>query len=420
MVIGFGFMIVTLSACEDGIETSTVADTVVIETPLTSGETSDTNSKTDAGSAADTDEASAIENENVATTSQLKTNFVDVHMHLNGHGQDPSKISGSKKGQDQDGASADDYEAAALGLIQKMDELGVTMALVMPPPQPPNPKGGSKTYEVILPAIKNHQKRLFLLAGGGELNPLIVDTPADAVTASIEAEFKSVAEQILKDGAKGFGEMAALHFCFSETHHFEQTSPDHPLFLLLADIAAQYDVPIDLHMEIIPQDQPLPSSLSNLCTDNPSWVAQNTDEFENLLAHNRKARIVLQHVGWDNTGYKNVAYLRHILVKHSNLFMALKFVDPELEPFNEGNEMFNAEMKLRPEWLQLFKDFPDRFVIGADEFVGASDQVKSSGPPSFADTWSVMEQLPEDLRAKIGSENAIRIYRLPSTTTSGL
>lgn len=423
LVICFGFVITALSACEEGIDASTVADTVIIETPVILDETSDTNSKTDVGSAADTDETPAIENENVATTSQLTTNFVDVHMHLNGYGQDINQtdVSGSKKGKNQGGApDSANYEAAALGLIQKMDKLGVAMAVVMPPPQPPDPNGAMKTYEAMLPTIKNHPNRLFFMAGGGELNPLIVDTPANAVTASMEAEFKSIAEQILKDGAKGFGEMAALHFCFSETHHFEQTIPDHPLFLLLADIAAQHGVPIDLHMEIVPQEQSLPSGLNGICTDNPFWVAENIDGFERLLKHNRDARIVLQHVGWDNTGYKTVTYLRLMLTKHVNLFMALKFVDPELEPFNEGNEMFDADRILRPEWLQLFTDFPDRFVIGADEFVGASDQVKSSGPPSFTDTWSVMEQLPQDLRAKIGSENAIRIYRLLSTTTPGL
>jgi len=334
-------------------------------------------------------------------SAAIKTNYVDVHMHLSGSGL------GHGKG------GAPNYEAAALGLIQKMDAVGVSMALIMPPPQSPHQKGRSKTYEAMLPALRNHKGRLFFLAGGGELNPMIISTPANAVTESIKLEFKRKAEQILNDGAKGFGEMTALHFCFGPTHHFEQTDPDHPFFLLLADIAAQHNVPIDLHMEVVPKDQPVSAKLTDRCEENPATVKGNVAGFEHLLTHNRGARIVWQHVGWDNTGHKNLVFLREMLIKHSNLFLALKFVKPELETFNLGNEMFDNQMKLRPEWLQLFKDFPDRFVIGADEFVGPADQPRRVGPPSFADTWSVIEQLPQDLRVKIASENAMRIYRLP-------
>ncbi len=29
--------------------------------------------------------------------------------------------------------------------------------------------------------------------------------------------------------------------------------PDHPLFLVLAEVAAKYGIPIDLHMEAVPE-----------------------------------------------------------------------------------------------------------------------------------------------------------------------
>lgn len=332
--------------------------------------------------------------------AKLTANYVDVHMHLNGRMPGPMGQGGGF-----------DFAAAAEGLIQKMDELGVAKALIMPPPQAPAQKGGY-THQPMLSAIKKYPRRLYLMAGGGELNPMIVATAPGAVTESVKTDFKNKAQQILSDGAKGFGEMTALHFCFAQKHHFEQTNPDHPLFLLLADIAAQNNVPIDLHMEVVPNDQPISSQLADRCAENPAVVKANVGGFERLLTHNRGARIVWQHVGWDNTGHKSVAFLRQMLTNHPNLFMALKYVRPEREPFNVGNEMFDSGMKLRLEWLQLFKDFPDRFVIGADEFVGPANQPRRAGPPSFADTWSLMGQLPENLRAKIGSENAIRIYQL--------
>ena len=55
-------------------------------------------------------------------------------------------------------------------------------------------------------------------------------------------------------GAAGFGEMAAEHFSGGTPYQF--APPDHPLFLLLADIAARHDVPIDQHMNAVPRDGP--------------------------------------------------------------------------------------------------------------------------------------------------------------------
>ena len=57
-------------------------------------------------------------------------------------------------------------------------------------------------------------------------------------------------------------------------------------------------------------------------------------------------------------------------------------------------------------------DFPDRFMIGADDFIGFPNTQRQVGAPSFEDTWSLVPQLPEDLRRKVGSENAARLYHL--------
>jgi hypothetical protein len=68
---------------------------------------------------------------------------------------------------------------------------------------------------------------------------MIIGNSSDAVTDSLRQEFEQKAFQAIKDGAKVFGEMAALHFSFSQRHGFSQTPADHPLFLLLADITHQ-------------------------------------------------------------------------------------------------------------------------------------------------------------------------------------
>ncbi len=67
--------------------------------------------------------------------------------------------------------------------------------------------------------------------------------------------FQKEAMVIIDSGAVGFGEIAAEHFSSGRgRHRYESTRPDHPLLLVLADIAAQNAMPIDLHMEAVPQD----------------------------------------------------------------------------------------------------------------------------------------------------------------------
>lgn len=75
------------------------------------------------------------------------------------------------------------------------------------------------------------------------------------------------------------------------------------------------------------------------------------------------------------------------------------------------NRIVDAEWKIKPEWLQLFKEFPDRFVIGTDEFFGIPGRSQRA-PQSFEETWRILAQLPSYLANKIGSENALHIYRL--------
>lgn len=324
--------------------------------------------------------------------------YIDTHMHLDGMYREP-------------GGMVKDYEGAADNLVAMMDRLGVARALVMPPPQSPGQPGGY-SYRDLLGAVRRHPRRLVLVGGGGELNPIIAGTEASAVTPALRAEFERRAEEIIRDGAKAFGEMTALHFSFTEWHPFMQMPPDHPLFLLLAEIAARHEVPIDLHVEAVPEDQPLPERLVGRSSRNPSRIRATIPGLERLLGHNRKARIVWQHAGWDNTGHMTTALLRRLLDAHPNLYLAIKARRQKWEPFRSDNSIADERVRIRPEWLKLIGDYPDRFMIGADEFIGIPGRTSRKGPPSFEDTWSILDQLPPDLRSKVGRENAARVYRL--------
>ena len=327
------------------------------------------------------------------------TGYIDVHMHLAANRQN-NQGEGKRK----------DYEPAAAELISMMDDLSVERVVIMPPPQAKGQKGRN-TYEEFMETVERHRDRLAFAAGGDYLNPMIMAIDATDVIPPMKKKFREMALRIIEDGAVGFGEMTALHFSFSKTHVFEQAPVDHPLFLLLSDIAAEHGLPIDLHMEAVLEDQPLPMALSKISPNNPSTIKSTIPSFERLLAHNLDAKIVWQHVGWDNTGHMTTDLVRRLLKGHSNLYCALKFVQKKHEPFLLGEGLMDENLKIRPKWLELISEFPDRFMIGADDFIGAPGSW-SAGPPSFVDTWAIIDQLPEDLRSKVGRENAARVYRL--------
>ena len=61
--------------------------------------------------------------------------------------------------------------------------------------------------------------------------------------------------------------------------------------------------------------------------------------------------------------------------------------------------------------MQLIKDFPERFLIGTDQFYVASG-AKPIGPQKTESTMRFMTLLPPDLAQQIGSKNPIRIFHL--------
>jgi predicted TIM-barrel fold metal-dependent hydrolase len=302
--------------------------------------------------------------------------LVDVHTH-----PEPSDSQASVR--------------AALGALSRENAAKI---IFMPPPFTSD---DPKRYdaELLLPAVKGHEDKLAVLGGGGSLNAMIQDSvrSGDAGPA-VRRKFKERAEELLREGAAGFGEMAAEHFYRGGTT-YQYAPPDHPLFLLLANIAAAHGVPIDIHMEAVPEEMPLPPSLKS--PPNRPQLQANIAAFERLLAHNPHAPILWAHIGTDYTGYRTPALCRRLLQRHSNLYMEIK-----IDPQNPGVNPLLADGRIKPDWLKLFQDFPDRFVVGSDQHYPEP----KSGPQRWEAVVSLLNQLPGDLRRKIGTQNALRLY----------
>jgi len=279
--------------------------------------------------------------------------------------------------------------------------LGTQNAAMVFYQMPPDVFGHPGRYdaEVLLPAVKMHPGKLAVLGGGGTLNPMIIQAAATGDAGpEVQKKFKERAEELLREGVVGFGEMTAEHFDGATPYSY--APPDHPLYLLLADIAAQHGVPIDIHMEAVPQDMPLPAGLKS--PPNAPQLHENLMEFERLLAHNPRAKIIWAHAGADNTGFRTVELNRRLLRAHSNLYMEIK-TDPQAQGLNYP---LGADGKIKADWFKLFTDFPDRFIIGSDQHY---PQPKGQGQ-RWQEAVLLLNQLPPDVRKKIGTENVAHIY----------
>ncbi|MEX2126816.1 MAG: amidohydrolase family protein [Xanthobacteraceae bacterium] len=328
-----------------------------------------------------------------ATTSTTRIPLVDVHVHIHGH---PS-------GSVQDRMELD-YAGAANLAIAQMDENNVRTSIAM---VPPGKHVGRFDDQGLLAQARRFPGRIAVLTGGGTLNPIIHTTAADAVSDEIRRDFEDKAESALQAGAIGFGEMSALHMSYFPQHPFEEVHPDHPLFLLLADIAARRDVPIDLHTEIVPEDMAVPGKLRAASNNNPLQVKANLADFERLLAHNARARIILSHSA-DATGARKASLMRRLFERYPNLLMSLNVL-PAF-PFIENLPLRGAG-DIKPDWLQLIKDFPDRFMIGSDQFYTPqcpTCEKRNSATPSLR--W--LELLPADIARKVAIENPQRVFKI--------
>ncbi len=298
--------------------------------------------------------------------------------------------------------------AAASSALSTMDRLGIGRSLLMPPPFPPDHE---RRYDItaLAAVVRRFPDRFGFLAGGASLNPMIQEAvAAGEVGEELSRRFEQRAEEIVAAGALGFGEMTAEHLSFHRSHPYLAAPPDHPLFLLLASVASRHGLPIDLHMEAIEHDINLPEVFAS--PPNPPRLAANIAGFERLLSYRPAARIVWVHIGWDNTGHMTTKLLERLLKAHDNLYLSLKVVEREGLQRSENRPLAGGE--LRPEWRALIAAFPDRFMLGADEFY-SSPGAAGRMPKSTDSTWQLLSQLPPELARAVGRENAIRIYGLP-------
>lgn len=327
--------------------------------------------------------------------------WIDTHTHASTNIVSLDRAGGSR--EDMAYCLSDE---CVRSITATMDEVGTSHSMLMPPPAPA--RAGDAQYEADLAAAARQSPDRFLYLGGGSvLNSMIHQAArADKVPDARQAEFRAEAEAILAAGAIGFGEMAILHLSASPSHAFEQVAADHDLFLLLADIAAQNDVPIDVHMDPVIENVATPDEYRERSSQNPATLQANVEPFESLLAHNRRARIVWAHTA-DTTGDLSVDLLREMLAEHENLYLSLRLALPRGPLAGEKDNILDASGNILPEWLELIEEYPERFVIGSDTFWGDGE---AGGSQTLVA--SFLAQLPEGTAGMVACQNAAAVYRL--------
>ena len=320
--------------------------------------------------------------QNEETQTSTRLSVIDTHAHLYWNSQDE-----------------DGYLQAYEEAQRTTRERGTAFTIVAPPPFAATMRK-FYDYQTLEKVVEDG---FAFCGGGGSLNVMAHATDPERVTEDIKDRFENQAQAIVQNGAVGFGELSVLHLSLGEKHVYSQTPADHPLFLLLADIAAQEGMPMDIHMEAVVEDQPTPSAILEASDANPAALEENITAFERLLDYQPKANIIWAHAGWDHTGDRTIELMGRLLDDHPNLFMSLKISEDSLE----ASWPLDADGIFKEEWKTFLTLYADRFVIGSDQFFGTVQA---------QDHWGgiekLLEQLPEDVAQKIAYENAMRLFLL--------
>lgn len=284
-------------------------------------------------------------------------------------------------------------------LIKSMDQEGIEIAINMQPPSHIFQNRNPKEYG-IPNDFKAYPGRVLFLYGGPAASLLDSVVKRGSYSESEQEQYINFLEDAMKSGYYcGFGEIALRHKAIAtkESGQSDVTVPgDHPWMFIMSDIAAKYDVPIDIHMEASPKD-----------------VAR----LEKLLYHNNQTKIIWDHAGWQKTpagleypDYVTPELWRKLFDQHPNLYTSIKIRpdSPGMDPSHIN--IFDSDNRIRADWMQLFRDYPDRFLIGSD--IKPGQGIPSDGFEFILDHRNLLKQLSSEIERKFERENAIKIFKI--------
>jgi hypothetical protein len=341
----------------------------------------------------DRSQVKIVEADGLRCAGGTRIRWIDTHAHVPGRGAREVNI-----------------PQAVRAAAHAMDQSGICRMVLMPVPGA-HGNFDPQVLEDFLAEARKYPDRFVVMGGGGTLNSIIHDEAANGqVKKALKDRFAKRADTILKLGAIGFGEVGILHLAAYPGQQFENVPGDQPLFFVLSDIAAQHDVVIDVHFDLVMKEMATPKWLPQ--PPDPSRLKPNLTAFEHFLRHNPNAKVVWAHLGSDFVGFRTPELTLRMLNDHPNLYMSLR-LGPGRVP---SNHPMTAN-GIKPEWLRLFEDYPDRFVIGTDQIFSLdggplTKQHKMQREIVRNQTNRFLSYLPSKLARMIAFENAIRLYKI--------
>jgi predicted TIM-barrel fold metal-dependent hydrolase len=165
-----------------------------------------------------------------------------------------------------------------------------------------------------------------------------------------------------------------------------------PFFKEVMRLATRYNVPVPMHME---------------------WHPESVAQLGELLTEFSQANVVLSHCGKITVADD----LRPFFQKHSNVYCDLGYrsspqgenesrKDPRRMIYWSSNLLRKADIK--PDWLKLVEDFPDRFMLAIDDVVSWDqyDQIVA------ATRDGLLAKLTPVTAEKVAYRNAVKLFGL--------
>lgn len=276
-------------------------------------------------------------------------------------------------------------------LIRRMDANGVRWAGGTLPF--PDRQAGPEAITARVGALKAALGPRYIWAAG---QPQWVSLKRDGGVAALQKADSpafqgrlAAIDKDLADGAKIIGEIHVSTMNSSPNTLLKFIMPaDSPTLKALLDLAAKHDTALMVHAE---------------------WSRSTQEELGRLAASNRQGRLMLAHCGSTATAED----IRAFFEKNANAVCDLSYRSPPLlEQRASDRIVFSETRGLAPAWKKLILDFPDRFMVGVDEF------------GRFPEIWDVyietvrnirvglLANLPADVAERVAYKNAQALLRL--------
>ena len=195
-------------------------------------------------------------------------------------------------------------------------------------------------------------------------------------------------ERVVEQAKSGLQE--GLYFGIGEVHFMNGFRPrtDNKIFLQLIELAAEYEVPMLIHID-----------------------SGNEKTFLNLCLSNPNIRLIFAHAG----GNLRPAHIETILQQCPNVWIDFAARDP-----GRYDGISKQDHTLLPDWKALVLAYPDRFITGTDPVWKVTrwstwdtdDEGWTHYQKLYDYHWTWLNDLPKEVRKKIAWENTQTLLKL--------